>query len=75
MPWCVVWNEIDEQIVKETRRDFARVFKCDGIGEWRKALVLEPDSKVRFDALIEDILADSDAFPLNQLLPFLREIH
>jgi len=54
------------------RRNFARVFKCEGAEEWWRTLEWEPDSSEAIKALRDDILADCEAFALYQSLPFLQ---
>ena len=64
---------ISEETLMYQKRDFARILKCPGAREWRESMVLESDIQAQSDAFMEDIMSDSEAIPLNQLLPFLRK--
>ncbi len=64
---------ISEETHQIQKRDFARVLKCPGTKEWRETIVIEPDMRAQMDGLLEDVIADSEAMPLTQLLPFLQK--
>ncbi|MDH3661781.1 MAG: hypothetical protein OEU92_17425 [Alphaproteobacteria bacterium] len=64
---------IPEHVAADRKRDMARLFKCTGAKQWRKSLVLEPESLAIMDALIAEFLKDTDAVPLNEGLVFFRK--
>ena len=63
---------LSAETVQEQKRDLARIFKCEGAREWRASIVLEPRNRSWLDALVDDVLADRDAIPLTEQLPFMR---
>ena len=64
---------ISEETLMAQKRDVARILKCPGALEWRESIVFESDMQAQMDAVLDDIIADSEAIPLNQLIPFLHK--